>query len=1043
MKTCTAIAALVAAAAFGAAEWVGEDYAPAEWSPSVSNVLFGAVCSNPRGEVGFYAYDEGAALPNDLSVLTDGSVPGDSFSLAEVVGVNGGRMEWRLGAPSDIAEVSFFSRWRDGGRDGMHIRQVAAKAAGGDWKVIAGEGAPEGAAGRGDVGRKDDATSGALRLTLRDSGGGLLAENVEALRVVFEGEQDHWGTGYAEIEANSPVRWTEARGGAALHSTLGVVEREDGTLVVTRPAAFKAVKNAVLAPSQGDCAVLSAGESRMVRPGRGAAVEVRVLELDPKSVVGSVRGMSGLTPAGGVLAGDIAYLGEGAAGADVFVKYGTSPDALDRVLPVACISGTGEFSANAFDVFAPNTTYHAQVVATNGLSDAEWPVGGTFSFCTKPENAGVGLWQRKLDNKGCYGGDVGFHEDVFAAAEGDGEWERHRENGAVMAYRTDEFDSPFSALASEWLDRNRTFLYRGWMYLEAGKYRFVSNFDDYAYFAADGTDIHRVNRYTPNATSEWTCVRTGWHEVAIAVGDNDGGRGPMSQRDGDVNAFHYVFNDDGAKRPFLDPGDGSLFVATAPPGLLLASAARDGAKFCGMLEFGPSVEGARILRCCGETYGGNDTNEWTEVADAGGAVRRGEASRVVAAKDVLDIVAYVRFVAVLPDGSQIWSNSMLWSDIPEIDMSVPRAELASVDGETGGALARVRLLSAGDGESAAVVVECWPADDPSRVTSNEFADVSVGESVFRTHGLPPDRDCFIRVAAKDASGGSAGPSAPVAFRTAKPSAWLPGLWQVRDWRGERPGGWTPEKDVLAVPVGTGDDDRSRVSGAVMAYVQNEFADPVSGLEYSWSRRDYIAFLYDGYMRFRKGRYDFVSAIDDTAYLAIGGREIHVCRGFTKDMRSSWECPADGWYRIRMLVGDYTVDAGPIPGGKAFHYSTDGGASWRAFVDDGKGGVLHVGGATTSTRHWGGGASFGIEVTVDCLPEEFSVYLCSGETDAGFDSPDAWDSKVEIPRGGYAAEGGKVTVDSLSAEGRHYAKLLVEWKTGRAWSDTVVLGAAGD
>jgi hypothetical protein len=35
------------------------------------------------------------------------------------------------------------------------------------------------------------------------------------------------------------------------------------------------------------------------------------------------------------------------------------------------------------------------------------------------------------------------------------------------------------------------------------------------------------------------------------------------------------------------------------------------------------------------------------------------------------------------------------------------------------------------------------------------------------------------------------------------------------------------------------------------------------------------------------------------------------------------------------------------------------------------------------------------------------------------------------------------VDSLSAEDRHYAKLLVEWKTGRAWSDTVVLGAAGD
>ncbi|MGI5869255.1 MAG: hypothetical protein ACOX9C_07420 [Kiritimatiellia bacterium] len=174
--------------------WTTDSYDPTRWTASSNNVLLGVTAG---GSVSIYT-EVGKDLSTDPATLTDGVVPGATTDFTKIFGIAGGALEWTFGSETSISELRIFTRWCDGGRDGINITSVAVKyTANGNWETL------------NDVppvnyGNGDNATSSHLSAILLDSTGNALATDVVGLKLAF-GPQDNNGTGYAEIEALGPV----------------------------------------------------------------------------------------------------------------------------------------------------------------------------------------------------------------------------------------------------------------------------------------------------------------------------------------------------------------------------------------------------------------------------------------------------------------------------------------------------------------------------------------------------------------------------------------------------------------------------------------------------------------------------------------------------------------------------------------------------------------------------------------------------------------------------------------------------------------------
>ena len=174
MKRLMVAVAVAGAMAFGLqAEmaWTTGKYDPGSWQPDPGNVL-PVHCPSSSGH--------GTAQSNNI--YTDGSV--STYSQAG----NGFTWEWPLNTPIDVTALRIFSRWTDGGRDGIHINDVLVRYEGGDGYVSLGCGACD-----------YDANQITQFAALADSDGAVIAEKVVSIKVVG-GTQDHDGTGYAEVE---------------------------------------------------------------------------------------------------------------------------------------------------------------------------------------------------------------------------------------------------------------------------------------------------------------------------------------------------------------------------------------------------------------------------------------------------------------------------------------------------------------------------------------------------------------------------------------------------------------------------------------------------------------------------------------------------------------------------------------------------------------------------------------------------------------------------------------------------------------------------
>ncbi len=197
-KTLALFASCVVLATQAAVVWETGSYDPASWTPS-DNLLRGL--ESVTEPVYFADKDPvNAGWMSGVSLstltLTDGSVPGSSFDASQVVGLSGGTLQWNFDAPKDISEVRIFSRWSDGGRDGICVARVEYQASGsGVWVVIADESNPC------SIALNNNASFGAYCAALKDSENTCLAAGAVGLRVVLSDTQDNDGAGYVEIEA--------------------------------------------------------------------------------------------------------------------------------------------------------------------------------------------------------------------------------------------------------------------------------------------------------------------------------------------------------------------------------------------------------------------------------------------------------------------------------------------------------------------------------------------------------------------------------------------------------------------------------------------------------------------------------------------------------------------------------------------------------------------------------------------------------------------------------------------------------------------------
>ena len=184
-----------------AAEVKWETGSYTNWSASADNLLSDQKVTVHESGINYY-YEGGKDMVNDPSTLTDGEVPGpDGCDYTKICGVMNGIVSWNLGATASIKEIKIFTRWGDGGRDGIAVKEVSASADGINWVTLAGDGdnAP---APRVNYGVSDNTTSGALFARLYDDDtDAWLIEGVQYVRITFSSTQDNSGTGYAEIEA--------------------------------------------------------------------------------------------------------------------------------------------------------------------------------------------------------------------------------------------------------------------------------------------------------------------------------------------------------------------------------------------------------------------------------------------------------------------------------------------------------------------------------------------------------------------------------------------------------------------------------------------------------------------------------------------------------------------------------------------------------------------------------------------------------------------------------------------------------------------------
>lgn len=181
---------------YGAAVWETGAYTPSEWKPSSDNLLTEENIEDTEYS-SLTPYSETGKNFSEAEGLVDGVVPdvdGGTVDYTKVVGIKSGSISWKLKEASDVYDIKIFSRWGDGGRDGIAVDSVEVSSDGTEWKTFDSV-----AYGTKKVDGNNN-SAGALFARLHDDEGFALATKISYVKINFSNEQDNNGTGYVEIE---------------------------------------------------------------------------------------------------------------------------------------------------------------------------------------------------------------------------------------------------------------------------------------------------------------------------------------------------------------------------------------------------------------------------------------------------------------------------------------------------------------------------------------------------------------------------------------------------------------------------------------------------------------------------------------------------------------------------------------------------------------------------------------------------------------------------------------------------------------------------
>ena len=389
----------LALAAQASPTWETGNYDPATWTASSGNLIAGVSATD-----GLSYYNEGGKTmaqnlaggsADAMSALTDGVVPGTSMDYNKVVGIMGGTLTWTLASAANLTSLRIFTRWGDGGRDGIYTRSLAVLYAG-DTEYTVLDTVP-----RADVGRGDNGTSGHLYAFLTDPDG-VLAENIVGIQLTFSSSQDNNGTGYVEIEAlgvpaaavwhtinlNSVSAWRATFGGligSCAGGTSADVYFAYGTDASTLVPALVASDVA-----EGDSYAVP--ELTGLTPSTTYAYAtycVSDLGVQSTTITGTfttpaeIPVVATVTPmytgtAKAAVQAAVANLGEEGSSASLYFAMGTDANALVPAL-VGSNLAAGATVDLPFGSLDPSTTYSYACYAVNNLGNRSATVTGTFT----------------------------------------------------------------------------------------------------------------------------------------------------------------------------------------------------------------------------------------------------------------------------------------------------------------------------------------------------------------------------------------------------------------------------------------------------------------------------------------------------------------------------------------------------------------------------------------------------------------------------------------------------------------------------------------
>lgn len=349
---------------------------------------------------------------------------------------------------------------------------------------------------------------------------------------------------------------------------------------------------------------------------------------------------------------EIADAGSSLSSCDVYAVFQATEGAVRTNLLANAVSGeqVAEISG-----LAPGTTYALSLLASNSAGFST--LTDSVSVTTELDDMfrAPGLVQAVLPGTGVTSGTAADGTDL------------RRELGTVMgiytwfdwSFTVIPYESPLDGVVTTWVPHS-TFLYEGWMYLEAGTtygFRAKNYYGESIWI--DGVQV-LWGAWGNDASGSYTCNETGWHDFRCYLWPSDDevpggghcGYPPAYNPTGTADASSWIVLE--------DPGDGSLFRCAFPGAagnlLTIRSASKAGTSITTSLDVDLPA-GYTLYAGFSTDYEGADESEYTLTLIE--AFPQGASDTQIYTVAIPDGANYMRFIALNGNGEALAGSRTL------------------------------------------------------------------------------------------------------------------------------------------------------------------------------------------------------------------------------------------------------------------------------------------------------------------------------------------------------------------------------------------------